>query len=72
MDRFIWSDRLLSTDEQLVINQNGVRLYDGSQKVSRPGSHVNAELRIKISVKKWLVGVDCNRNEFYIQVDTKH
>ena len=33
MDRFVWSDGILSSDEQLLVQQNGVRIYDGEQKV---------------------------------------
>ena len=32
MDRFSWSDGILRDDEQLVCQQNGVRLYDGNDK----------------------------------------
>ena len=32
MDRFTWSDGILTHDEQLVCQQNGVRLYDGNDK----------------------------------------
>lgn len=33
MDRLAWCDGLLSPDEQLVLQQNGIRLYDGDDKV---------------------------------------
>jgi len=32
MDRFSWSDGVLTHDEQLVCHQTGVRLYDGHDK----------------------------------------
>lgn len=34
MDRFSWSNGLLEINETLVIQQRGVRLYDGDDKVS--------------------------------------
>lgn len=34
MDRFSWSNGLLEIDETLVIQQRGVKLYDGDDKVS--------------------------------------
>jgi len=34
MDRFSWSDGVLTHDEQLVCRQTGVRLYDGQDKAS--------------------------------------
>lgn len=33
MDRFMWSNGLLEINETLVIQQRGVRLYDGDDKV---------------------------------------
>lgn len=33
MDRFSWSNGLLEINETLVIQQRGVRLYDGDDKV---------------------------------------
>ena len=33
MDRFVWTDGLLAPEEQLAVQQNGVRLYDGDDKV---------------------------------------
>ena len=33
MDRFSWTDGILSHNEQLVCQQTGVRLYDGQDKV---------------------------------------
>ena len=33
MDRFGWCDGLLGPDEQLITTQNGVRIYDGKDKV---------------------------------------
>ena len=33
MDRFAWTDGLLAPDEQLMCQQEGVRLYDGDGKV---------------------------------------
>lgn len=32
MDRFAWTDGILSPDEQLIVQQSGVRLYDGETK----------------------------------------
>ncbi|KAG5843428.1 hypothetical protein ANANG_G00150850 [Anguilla anguilla] len=32
MDRFVWTNGLLEMDETLVIQQRGVRLYDGDEK----------------------------------------
>lgn len=34
MDRFSWSDGVLASDEQLILQQNGVRIYDGNQKTA--------------------------------------
>lgn len=34
MDRFEWCDGSLQTSEQLVDQQTGVAIYDGSEKVS--------------------------------------
>lgn len=34
MDRFTWSNGLLEINETLVIQQRGVKLYDGDDKVS--------------------------------------
>jgi len=34
MDRFSWSNGLLEMNETLVIQQRGVRLYDGDEKVN--------------------------------------
>lgn len=34
MDRFVWTNGLLEMNETLVIQQRGVRLYDGDDKVS--------------------------------------
>lgn len=34
MDRFVWTDGLLGPEEQLVVQQNGVKIYDGDDKVS--------------------------------------
>ena len=36
MDRFFWSNGLLEINETLVIQQRGVRLYDGDDKVQVP------------------------------------
>ncbi len=33
MDRFVWTNGLLDMNETLVIQQSGVRLYDGDEKV---------------------------------------
>lgn len=33
MDRFTWSNGLLEMNETLVIQQRGVKLYDGDEKV---------------------------------------
>lgn len=33
MDRFSWANGLLEINETLVIQQRGVRLYDGDDKV---------------------------------------
>lgn len=33
MDRFVWTNGLLEMNETLVIQQRGVRLYDGDDKV---------------------------------------
>lgn len=33
MDRFAWSSGLLEIGESLVLQQRGVRLYDGDEKV---------------------------------------
>ncbi len=33
MDRFAWTDGILAPDEQLICQQNGVRIYDGETKV---------------------------------------
>lgn len=33
MDRFVWTNGLLDMNETLVIQQRGVRLYDGDDKV---------------------------------------
>ena len=33
MDRFAWTDGMLAPDEQLVVQQNGVKIYDGENKV---------------------------------------
>jgi len=33
MDRFVWTNGLLEMNETLVIQQRGVRLYDGEDKV---------------------------------------
>lgn len=38
MDRFVWTSGLLEINETLVIQQRGVRIYDGEEKVGRrPG-----------------------------------
>lgn len=34
MDRFTWANGLLEMNETLVIQQRGVRLYDGDEKVT--------------------------------------
>lgn len=34
MDRFSWSDGILAAEEQLITQQNGVRIYDGTQKTA--------------------------------------
>jgi len=34
MDRFSWSDGILTSEEQLVVQQNGVRIYDGINKTA--------------------------------------
>jgi hypothetical protein len=39
MDRFSWSDGILAADEQLLVQQNGVRIYDGDKKVRMLGSY---------------------------------
>ena len=39
MDRFSWTDGLLTGEECLVTNQCGVRLYDGEDKVRTPGEN---------------------------------
>lgn len=36
MDRFVWTSGLLEINETLVIQQRGVRVYDGEDKVGRP------------------------------------
>lgn len=36
MDRFVWTSGLLEINETLVIQQRGVRIYDGEEKVGRP------------------------------------
>ena len=36
MDRFAWTNGLLEMNETLVIQQRGVKLYDGDDKVTRP------------------------------------
>lgn len=33
MDRFAWTDGVLQEEEQLVVKQSGVKLYDGNAKV---------------------------------------
>ena len=33
MDRFSWSDGLLAPDENLIVQQQNVRIYDGEDKV---------------------------------------
>lgn len=35
MDRFVWTSGLLEINETLVIQQRGVRIYDGEEKVGR-------------------------------------
>lgn len=35
MDRFTWSNGLLEINETLVIQQRGVKLYDGDDKVNK-------------------------------------
>ena len=35
MDRFAWTNGLLEINETLVIQQRGVKLYDGDDKVTR-------------------------------------
>lgn len=35
MDRFVWTSGLLEIHETLVIQQRGVRIYDGEEKVGR-------------------------------------
>lgn len=35
MDRFVWTSGLLEINETLVIQQRGVRVYDGEEKVGR-------------------------------------
>lgn len=35
MDRFVWTSGLLEIHEALVIQQRGVRIYDGEEKVGR-------------------------------------
>ncbi|XP_069905037.1 uncharacterized protein [Oryctolagus cuniculus] len=35
MDRFVWTSGLLELNETLVIQQRGVRIYDGEEKVWR-------------------------------------
>ncbi|KAL6032560.1 hypothetical protein STEG23_009582 [Scotinomys teguina] len=37
MDRFVWTSGLLEINETLVIQQRGVRVYDGEEKDSSPG-----------------------------------
>ena len=34
MDRFAWTNGLLEMNETLVIQQRGVKLYDGDDKVA--------------------------------------
>ena len=34
MDRFAWTSGLLELGETLVVQQRGVRLYDGEEKVT--------------------------------------
>lgn len=36
MDRFVWTSGLLEINETLVIQQRGVRIYDGEEKVGPP------------------------------------
>uniref|UniRef100_A0A8C5G2U1 Vacuolar protein-sorting-associated protein 36 n=1 Tax=Gouania willdenowi TaxID=441366 RepID=A0A8C5G2U1_GOUWI len=45
MDRFSWSNGLLEINETLVIQQRGVRLYDGDDKVRRGYNNLNNNIK---------------------------
>ena len=52
MDRFAWTDGMLAPDEQLVVQQNGVKIYDGENKVLSEEIFHSRFLTVSVTVQQ--------------------
>lgn len=53
MDRFVWTSGLLELNETLVIQQRGVRIYDGEEKVWRRRRRRARRERVGLALGRW-------------------